>query len=239
MNRRFIAAISAVVLAILGTFVLLKYVAGADQRAAAGTQTTTVLVVGDAAVPKGTSAADLAAHLVAKPLPVDAVAAGAMTTLDGLAGKVTTVDLQPGEQVLASRFEDPKSLVSPQQVAIPAGMQEVSILLDPQRVIGGIVKPGDHVAVYVTAGPETALALSKVLVSNVQGGVAPPPAQNASGGTAPASASAAASAPAPAAGPAPSGSVMLTFALAPTDAQKLIFSAEHASIWLALEPADG
>lgn len=231
MKRRLIAAIAAVVLAGVGAVLLLNYVSAADERAVAGVQATTVLVVA-APIPKGTPTDQLGQFVTASSIPANVVATGAITSLEEVTGQVTTVDLQPGEQLLRSRFADPQSTTAPTALTIPPGMQQVTILLEPQRVIGGNLASGDRVSVYVTSGAETKLVLSSALVSKVQGGLAQPAAQPQDG-------AAATPAPAPADSAAPSGSIMVTFALSPADTQTLISSAEHSAIWLSLEGTDG
>ena len=61
---------------------------------------------------------------------------------------------------------------------MPKGLQEVSFQLEPQRVVGGRLAPGDHVGIFITlkgggleAKPEketTQLTIHKVLVTAVQ-----------------------------------------------------------------------
>ncbi|KAE8763446.1 Flp pilus assembly protein CpaB [Georgenia thermotolerans] len=230
MKRRVLAAVAAIVLAVLGGVLVLTYVAGADQRALAGMQPVDVLVVTQP-VPQGTPADQLGGAVALTELPATAVADGALTTLDDLAGQVTTTDLQVGEQLLAARFADP-SVVDTGAVEIPAGMHQVSVLLDPSRVVGGRVQPGDLVGVFVslTEPARTRLTLDKVLVTAVQGGVAPAP--ETEGDAAPA-----ADAP-PGPDVAPTGAVMVTLAVNPPDAERLVFAAEHATVWLSLEPED-
>src|SRR5439155_17077364 len=101
-----------------------------------------------------------------------------VTDLAALAGRVATVDLQPGEQLLASRFVRPTELQAPGTVAVPAGLQEVSVLLEPQRAVGGRLVAGDTVGVYVSVtldqgGAATHAVLHRVLVTQVQGAPAP------------------------------------------------------------------
>ena len=111
MRRRLLAASAALVLALVGTVVLVAYVRGADARALAGVQTVDVLVVAQP-VPAGTAAAELAGLVRAEQVPVKAAVPGRVADLADLAGQVATVDLQPGEQLLAARFarEDDESL---------------------------------------------------------------------------------------------------------------------------------
>ncbi len=227
--RRLIAALAALLLAGAGAVLLLGYVGAADRRAMAGMETVSVLVVVKP-VAKGTPAERLTALVTQKTLPVKAVAPGALSELEPIIGRVTTTDLQPGEQVLASRFVDPASLVDPDVVKIPRGLQQLSIALESQRILGGEVKPGATVGVFVSLPKEddrpaqTHLVLHKVLVSKVEHANPAAPAdgqaqsQNNAG--------------------LPEGSHLVTLALAARDAEKVVFGAEHGKIWLSLESAD-
>lgn len=66
--KRVVAALTALLLAVAGGAVLLAYVARADQRAMAGMEPASVLVV-DALVPKGTAADQLGKSVQSKELP--------------------------------------------------------------------------------------------------------------------------------------------------------------------------
>ncbi len=147
MKSRILAAVAAVVLAVLGTLVLTAYVSGADQRALQGAAAVQVLVV-KAPIAAGTAADKLTDLVSVQSVPAKSEAVGAVASLDKLAGKVASVDLVPGEQLISSRFVDPAALkakTAAGKVDVPAGMQEVSILLEPQRVVGGDLAAGDTV----------------------------------------------------------------------------------------------
>jgi pilus assembly protein CpaB len=222
LRRRLLAALAALVLAALGTGVLLAYVRGADARALAGVQTVDVLVV-DRPVPEGTAGEELAELVRTERLPARAAVPGAVTDLDELAGRVATVDLQPGEQLLAARFAAPEDLSVPGTVAPPEGAAEVSLLLEPQRAVGGRLAAGDTVGVHVSLDGRTDVVLSRVLVTQVQGA----PVAVADGeGTDTASAG----------GAAPSASLMVTLGLRPEAAEAVVFGMEHGTVWLSLEP---
>jgi pilus assembly protein CpaB len=222
LRRRLLAALAALVLAALGTGVLLAYVRGADARALAGVQTVDVLVV-DRPVPEGTPGEELAELVRTERLPARAAVPGAVTDLDELAGRVATVDLQPGEQLLAARFAAPEDLSVPGTVAPPEGAAEVSLLLEPQRAVGGRLAAGDTVGVHVSLDGQTDVVLSRVLVTQVQGA----PVAVADGeGTDTASAG----------GAAPSASLMVTLGLRPEAAEAVVFGMEHGTVWLSLEP---
>src|SRR3954470_471746 len=141
MRRRLLAAFAAIVLLFAGTVVLLAYVRGADARALAGVQTVEVLVA-DQLIPEGTTADDLATLVRTETLPRKAAVDGRVTDLDelsGLAGAVALVapgHLQREERLLQSRFGEADAAGEEGTVPVPAGLQEVSVLLEPQRALG-------------------------------------------------------------------------------------------------------
>jgi pilus assembly protein CpaB len=222
LRRRLLAALAALVLAALGAVVLLAYVRGADARALAGVQTVDVLVV-DRPVPEGTPGEELAELVRTERLPARAAVPGAVTDLDELAGRVATVDLQPGEQLLAARFAAPEDLSVPGTVAPPEGAAEVSLLLEPQRAVGGRLAAGDTVGVHLSLDGQTDVVLSRVLVTQVQGA----PVAVADGEATDTASSG---------GAAPSASLMVTLGLRPEAAEAVVFGMEHGTVWLSLEP---
>jgi pilus assembly protein CpaB len=225
VRRRLFAAFAALVLLVVGTAVLVAYVHGADARALAGTRTVEVLVA-DELIPQGTPGSELTGLVRTEMLPAKAALAGRVTDLSSLTGRVSTMDLEPGEQLLASRFESPDDLQAPGTVAVPEGLQEVSILLEPQRAIGGRLAAGDSVGVVVSLDtPATHAVLHRVLVTQVQG--APAPVDPAAEGD-PETASAGA--------PAPASSLMITLAVSAAQAEAVVFGIEHGTLWLTLEP---
>jgi pilus assembly protein CpaB len=222
LRRRLLAALAALVLAALGAVVLLAYVRGADARALAGVQTVDVLVV-DRPVPEGTPGEELAELVRTERLPARAAVPGAVTDLDELAGRVATVDLQPGGQLLAARFAAPEDLSVPGTVAPPEGAAEVSLLLEPQRAVGGRLAAGDTVGVHLSLDGQTDVVLSRVLVTQVQGA----PVAVADGEATDTASSG---------GAAPSASLMVTLGLRPEAAEAVVFGMEHGTVWLSLEP---
>lgn len=230
MNRRILAAVLALGLALVGTVVLVSYVRNADTRALAGVQTTSVLVVTEP-IREGTPAGDLSGSVRLEPVPAKVAATGSVADLADLGGQIALVDLQPGEQLLASRFADPGSLRAPGTVEVEPGDQEISILLEPQRAVGGRLKAGDEIGVYVSGelkpqGGEsiatTHAVLHGVRVTQVQGA----PAERQTEETQTASSGEAA----------PSNSLLITLALPARDAEQVVFGMEHGTVWLSLEP---
>jgi pilus assembly protein CpaB len=227
--RRLLAAFAALLLLVVGSVVLLAYVHGADARALAGARTVEVLVA-DELIPEGTSGDALDGMVRTETVPAKTAIAGRVTDLASLAGRVATVDLLPGEQLLARRFAKPGDLQAPGTVDVPEGFQEVSVLLEPQRAVGGRLAAGDTVGVVVSqqlqdGTPATHAVLHKVLVTQVQGA---PAAVDPSAKEDPATASSGT--------PAPSASLMVTLAVSAAQAEAVVFGIEHGSIWLSREP---
>lgn len=238
MRRRVIAGIIAVVLAAAGTAVLVMYVRGAEERALAGQEAVEVLVVTEA-IEKGTPAQDIAGRVETRQVTANVRAQGSVDDVAELAGEVAVVDLVPGEQVLAERFADPATLQTTGQVAVPSGMQVVSVELEPQRAVGGQIAPGDTVGFIASftgassegsqdapanaqaaeGGPTTGFVLHKVLVTNVQGSPVPDSEDETRDGT-------------------PDGAQMVSLAVEAGDAERVVFAAENGSIWLTNEPQD-
>ncbi|WOP17748.1 Flp pilus assembly protein CpaB [Raineyella sp. LH-20] len=221
-TRRIVAAIVAGVLTILAAAVLILYVGGADRRATRALEPQSVLVV-VAPVARGTAADALGSAVQEKQLPGSAKAEDAVASVADLGKRIAAVDLVPGEQVLASRFVDPAALES---ATVPDGLQEVSVLLTSEQAYGGRPAPGDRVGVFLSSNDTpkpTRLALGNTLVTRVQGGVQSS-AKTAAG-------TAAAVQPSSA----PEVKVMVTLAVSTHDAEKVVWAAEHGSIWLSLQ----
>jgi len=225
MKRRVVAAVAAVLLAGIGAVLLLAYVGNADRRALAGMQPLDVLVV-MAPIPEGTNADALGKLVSTKTLPASSVADGALSSVATISGQVATTDLQPGEQVLASRFADPASLTRTDDIPVPRGFQQLAVSLDRQRVLGGHLTAGSTVGVFISLPKDgeflaqTHLVQHRVLVTMVDGGTTTPQPE----GDTPAAS--------------PQAALMVTLAVSAHDAEVLVYGAEHGTVWLSLEPSD-
>lgn len=219
MRTRIIAVVAAAVLAVIGAVVLVVAVRSADQANVAGAQLQSVLVVTQE-VPAGTTADHLGDAVTVEQIPSKYVAKDAIASLDEIAGLVASVTLQPGEQVLESRFATSIDLASSGvHIAVPEGLQEVSIAVDLQRIAGGAIGPGDRVGVFASfdkdstpqanGKPISGQLFDQVLVTSVTSTVDPksddPQAQ---------------------------GLVLVTLALDADGATKLIAAAEFGHVWM-------
>jgi pilus assembly protein CpaB len=147
---RIIGAIVAVLLAAAGGAALFFYVQGADRRAAEGAEFQEVYIV-SADVPQGTPGEALKDFIEVDELPAIAIQPGIVTNLADLSGLVSNAALVPGEQLIGARFSDPQQLADDGEVVVPEGMQEITIALSVERVVGGAVKPGSTVGVVYTS----------------------------------------------------------------------------------------
>lgn len=150
MVRRIIALVAATLLALVGVAAVVLYAKGADQRAVAGAQPRLVYL-SQKAIPAGTSLNDAARSqlLVKAELPAKAVPVGALTEVtDANKDLLATTDIVPGEYILSARFgETPQGSKA---IQVPAGQVAISVALsDPARV-GQFVTPGSHLVIYDT-----------------------------------------------------------------------------------------
>jgi pilus assembly protein CpaB len=246
LKTRRLGGIAALVVAVIGTIILFNYVQGADKRALANTETVDVLVV-KKDVPAGTPASRLGDSVATKSVPLSAAAENGVADLASLGNKVTSVALVPGEQLLNSRLVEANAYLGPARVEVPAGLQEITVRLDIDRVVGGRVQAGDTVGIFISMADDSAtangqgasskatqLTFHKVLVTGVQfssGAAAQTQAQTqqtSSDGALNSKSDKATS----------SDSYLITFARNAADAEKLVYAAEFGKIYLSREPAD-
>lgn len=270
--RRVIAIIAAVVLAAIGTFLIVQYVGSAEERALEGEELVSVLVV-DRPVAEGTGAEELASFVRREDVPLKVAADNVVTELADLDGTVALVDLFPGEQLVATRFLDREAYVESlglPEVPLPDDRLAITISLDPDRAVGGQLAPGSSVAVIASFAPfdispniiepseltdeeiieiiealtpdageegapgqdeqqglstpiTTKILLHKILVTNVQLEQLPRQVENVEGE------------PVTTAELAPTGNLLVTLALDPDEAQRVVFTAEFGLLWLAVE----
>ena len=245
MKTRLLGGIAALLVAIVGTVMLVMYVQNADKRALADTETETVYIV-EKPVAAGTSTEKLAASVVQKEVPKLAVASDTVTSLDDLGDKVTAVPLVPGEQLISSRMVDANSLLGPSRVQVPSGMQEITLKLPIERVVGGILKAGDTVGVFLSLDDATTNAATGDVISKSSGTQLTfhkvlVTAAQFSNGTASKSESTATTSSdgAPAKKEATGdGTYLITVARNSADAERIIFATEFGSIYLSKEPGN-
>jgi pilus assembly protein CpaB len=239
VKTRLLGGIAALIVAILGTVFLVSYVQNADKRALADTETETVYVVAKA-VAAGTGMDKMADAVVKKEVPKLAIAAGAVTDLKDVNEKVTAVALVPGEQLLSARFVEADAFLGPSRVQVPAGMQEITLKLPIERVVGGKISAGDTVGVFLSADTGaggtsgTQLTFHKVLVTAAQfsnGSAAKMQDEAAEGEKNAGALTAKKSATS-------DDTYMITLARNSADAERIVFATEFGNVYLSKEPAN-
>jgi pilus assembly protein CpaB len=248
MGRRTIGILVGLLLATTGTVLLVLYVGGAENRALQGQRVIEVLVA-DVVIPRGTPATELDG--LVRPLRVPEVAQvpGSLNDLGALDPQtVATVDILPGEQLTVARFLPASELNLRGGVDLPEGLQELTLALAAQRVVGGSVAAGDLVGVVasfdgssivgapstpasdvpedVAPGEElpdtTSFLLHKILVTQVSGGSTTNSGLADAGEQAPQLS--------------PEGTIYVTLALDAPQVERTVFAAEFGRLWLTAEP---
>jgi pilus assembly protein CpaB len=217
VSRRLLAAIAAAVLAIFGALVLISWVNNADARARAAEQLVPVLVATNT-VSTGTAAGSLGDSVSVQQVPKRLAAPGSIAALSAVKGRVTIATLLPGEQLVTGRFADPATQRPAGTVPVPDGMVEISVSLEPQRAVGGVLKAGDKVGVQLTnpTSPDGVVSTSvfrvlhDVLVTRTQGDTAAPKAD-------------------------PNAASIVTLAVSKADATDVVRGATAKALWLSLE----
>jgi pilus assembly protein CpaB len=167
MDRRKALLAVAAVIAALGTMLVFLYVRGADTRADERYEAVQVLRVVKEIPPGETvEAAQAAGKIETSSVSQKDLLPEALTTTDGIAGKVATTAIYKGEQLTSSKFG---ATGAANGLTIPKGKIAISInLTDPARV-AGFVNPGDKVAIFMTgSGGAEGGTYSRLLLPNIQ-----------------------------------------------------------------------
>jgi pilus assembly protein CpaB len=266
VSRRFLAIGGALVLAVFGAFLLIQYVQGAEERALEGQDLVKVYVVVNP-IDEGATLDEVRDRVEIRELRAESVVSNAIADLDDLTGLVASADMVPGEQVLLSRFETPSEAAVDTRIEVPAELLQATVALLPERAVGGRLIPGDLVAVIASFEPfelnavepgdeeglqealeaiivlpgqdpdgqatapitlktpnSTHIIIHKVLITAVQ--VEELPVESDDGATATPMELA------------PTGNLLITLAAPAKDIERIVFTAEHGLLWLALEDPD-
>ena len=146
-KRRIIGITAAVLLALVGTMSLVAYVRSATDRAVADEALVDVYVV-DEFVPKGADASTIRSSVSVEQVPARLQQEGAITELDAIGDDVAAADLQPGDQLLAARLAAQESVSDEVSDKV-----QVAALLDAERAVGGSIRKGDLVGIYLSFDP--------------------------------------------------------------------------------------
>jgi pilus assembly protein CpaB len=235
MGRRVMAVLAAMVVGLIGVAMVLLYASGADARAVADQRPQTVYVA-QQLVPSGTAAGDAVAKGLMVPTKIAAkgVPAGALTTVDAATGRLVALsDIAAGSFVVASRFGT--TPIGSKAIQVPDGQVAVSVAFtDPARV-STFLTPGSRIVIYDTyqpaaaapvagksavAGKETRVLLDDVLVIAV-GSTSLTPTASLNGQT-----------------QAPAAGALVTVALPPDTATRLVQGIQTGTLYAGLRGTD-
>lgn len=149
MARRSVLLFVAVLIALVGTSLIVLYVQGIDSRATAGQELVEVLTATDVIDPgEEVSAAQEAGKFAKTQVRRTDMVDGALTSTSSIADLVAINTIYPGEQVMAKKFGN---LGAAENLIIPDDKMAVSVELTDFERVAGFVNPGAEVAVFATA----------------------------------------------------------------------------------------
>lgn len=241
MKARGAVVVLALTVAALATGAVFMYVRQVEDGARAGPEMVEVIVASQD-IPAGTDLGSLIPEGVftTQRVPRDAVIEGAVTSLGQLQGKDAASAILAGEQIAEARIRGEEEFGGG-VLGIPEGFEAVTVQLETSRVVGEVLRAGDHVTIYATfqnAGNFRAdvRAEGDEERANVRGSVRGVPGMTVtlvpdvevlkvtsptgsgigSGGQEP--------------------KLFVTLALTPEDAQRFVFATEQGTLRLALLP---
>jgi Flp pilus assembly protein CpaB len=149
VRRRTIAIIAAVVLALAAAGLVVWYVSSLREETQQA-EPTRVVLVATVDIPARTTGENIVANKLVeqKEIVASAVAPGALSSESDLQGKILTVPVAKGQQLLASQLGIPEE--QSLSYRIRNGMRAISLPIDRPNAVGGAIKEGDRVDVIAT-----------------------------------------------------------------------------------------
>jgi pilus assembly protein CpaB len=239
MRGRGLVVVLALILATLATAGVFLYTRGVEQSVQEG-GTMVSVVVSKVDIPARTDLDQLIKdeQFRAIEVPQDAVVGGAVTSLDQLSGKSNAVPILAGEQIPTARIS---GTVPGGALAIPEGMEAITVSLDASRAVAGAIQTGDHVSIYSTfkgvSVDASGISVSGRASQSEATTVVLVPTAEVLAVFRPVSASAFNGDEAAQTEQLPSA-VAITLALSPVDTQDFVFAMENGTTWLGLLPPD-
>lgn len=209
MSRKIVLAVATFALLISGTAILV----GVSNATASASDGVTVLVAkGD--LPPGASGASLAGAVEERRVAASLVPDGAVTSIESVAKLQTTLPIFKGQALMQRQFAATSATGG---LPIPPGRTAVAVKLDDPERVAGFVQPGSTVMVFQNLDETASVLLKDAPVV----AVGPSTASNAE------SADVADDAE----------STVVTFALTPEEATKVVGAVANGQLYLGLLPA--
>ena len=235
LGIRSVSVVVAVLLAALAVLALLSYIRGVRDEAEAQNEPVQAFVA-TAVIPAGTTAEEAVSRsLIGREnVPSKLVASQAVGSLQQLAGKVATVDILPGEQIVTARWAAPGDV---RGIDIPKDRQAMSVQVAVPPGVAGYVQTDDRVSIIASvdlppstpggAAPADGNSQAQdephvqYLLQGIQVLAVGPHTANDTGDAS-----------------TTSDNVLLTLAVDPQQAEKLAYATLHGQLYFTLLPRD-
>jgi len=154
MKLRAVLIIIAIILAAVAVFAVISYTSNIKQAAEKEVEKIEVLVAAQN-IPKNTYADNLLSSksVVLQAIPRKYLANGVLTSLDDYKGFVTIGPISIGEQITSTKFARPEQIGM--TFNIPSDMVAISIPVNEVIGVSNLINVGDMVNVIATFKPET------------------------------------------------------------------------------------
>lgn len=241
-NRTLVGVVAAMLLALVGGMLLWQNSDSPESEAVEAPVEETQVLVAKRDIDPGEAASTLADNAYAfvelTSVPISDVESGALVSVENLedlaAGRnVTATAIVAGAQMTTADFIVPGQQDLSALPDVDDNLFEVTIVLEPQRAIGGNIRPGMNVAVIASFDQGPAVADEKqttvtitesTLVTNVQTESLFSNEQLTTDPLAPSLA--------------PTSRLFITFGVPIEDVERITYAAEFGRIWLARQGND-
>jgi pilus assembly protein CpaB len=226
-GRRGVALGIAVGLGALATIGIAGYVGSIESRALKGIEAVEAFVAKEI-IPAGMSGPNIiSGGLIARqPIPKAVLAEGSIRSLNDIKDKISSVTILKGEQILLARFAAPGGTKG--VLPIPADRQALSVEVAIPPGVAGYIRAGDRVSIIAQlegSGPggeaRVQYLLQSIEVLAIGQRVATEGQEQKSGGIG-----------------SQQGRVLMTLALTPVEAEKLVLSVLRGQVYFTLLPPD-
>lgn len=216
MKRRTLMALVTVLLAAAAAGGVFLFMQSVRDRAESGPETVEVLV-STRDIPAGQDLDPLIEEgaFRTKEVAREDLVPGVITDVYQLRGQRTAYPIVAEEQIPAARLAGALQAQGG-ILGIPEGLHAASVALEPQRVVAGAIRQGDHVEVFGTFGTRAASggSTTRVVIPDALVLAVELPEEGIGAGT----------------------NAIVTLAVSPVQASMLIYAQEQGTVWLTLLP---
>lgn len=169
MDRRRILLVVAAVVAAMGAALVFVYARSAENRAAEKYETVDALVVtSEIKAGEPANSAYSNGKIAIEKVPRGELLEGATTDGEAFTDQYALTTLYPGEQLIPQKFGGADEVQAEATLPIPEGMVAISVSLSDTARVGGFIKPGAKVGIFLSGVlPPTNVQTTKLLMRDV------------------------------------------------------------------------